>query len=558
LQHAHQHGLIHRDIKPHNLMLTRSGRVKVLDFGLARIGRAAAETSSEGITASNVIMGTPDYMAPEQTSSAHAVDIRADIYSLGCTLYHLLTGQVPFPGGTVIDKLMKHNTERPEQVEQLRPEVPHELAKVVRKMMAKEPDRRFQTPAEVAEALAEFASPAPDEAFTAQTALVSGRRPSTGASAAQGEESAAAVQNRRAIWAAIAVAVVLVVAAVGMVIYLNMFLNREGSPIAREPSGAKARPANAGRFLGNLDKEGPPLKEIRQFKGHSGAVSSVSVSPSGEFLLTGGQDKTVRLWEIASGREVRQFKGHTDMVSVVVFSPDGKQALSGGGDNTLRLWDVATGNEVRRFEGHTDAIAGIAFLPDGKSAVTAGDDQTYRLWDLATGETIRKMEEPPGEGYRFGKIAVSADGKQLAAGGKGDVVRLWNLETGELERPVATKHNGPVTGVAYYADDLAQGIVSGARNDTVMRFWLFRLNNQSVFLSHTTTGIASVAASTVKRAAVAGGADGSLSLCSIIDGHELGHAAAHQGPVFGVAFTPDGKQLVSCGKDGTVRLWEVP
>jgi WD40 repeat protein len=115
-----------------------------------------------------------------------------------------------------------------------------------------------------------------------------------------------------------------------------------------------------------------------------------------------------------------------------------------------------------------------------------------------------------------------------------------------------------VTSVAYYVDDLVQGIASGARFDTVMRFWIPRINNQSVFLNHTGTGIGSVAVSTAKRAAVASGADGSLSLCSVIDGHELGHAAAHTGPVFGVAFTPDGKQLVSCGKDGAVRLWEVP
>src|SRR5205807_443411 len=103
LQHAHQQGMVHRDIKPHNLILNRKGRVQILDFGLARLGRAAADDTGEGITASGVIMGTPDYMAPEQTSSAHEVDIRADIYSLGCTLYHLLAGQVPFPGGTVID-----------------------------------------------------------------------------------------------------------------------------------------------------------------------------------------------------------------------------------------------------------------------------------------------------------------------------------------------------------------------------------------------------------------------------------------------------------------------
>jgi Leucine-rich repeat (LRR) protein/tRNA A-37 threonylcarbamoyl transferase component Bud32 len=156
LQHACERGLVHRDIKPHNLLLTADGRtVKILDLGLARLHRPLADDRrSSVITREGVLMGTPDYVAPEQADRAHAVDIRADLYSLGCTLYFLLAGRPPFSEGTVMEKLIHHCLHEPAPVEAVRPDVPAAVAAVVRKLMAKRPEDRFQTPADAAAALA--------------------------------------------------------------------------------------------------------------------------------------------------------------------------------------------------------------------------------------------------------------------------------------------------------------------------------------------------------------------------------------------------------------------
>jgi serine/threonine protein kinase len=154
LQHAFQKGMVHRDLKPQNLMLTAKGVVKILDFGLARLAR---ERDREGgLTQENATMGTPDYMAPEQAMDAHQADIRADVYSLGCTLYCLLCGQPPFPEGTAMNKILAHMRQEPRPVRELRPDVPAGLTEVVARMMAKDPAKRPQTPAEVALALQPF------------------------------------------------------------------------------------------------------------------------------------------------------------------------------------------------------------------------------------------------------------------------------------------------------------------------------------------------------------------------------------------------------------------
>ncbi len=157
LQHAFEKGMVHRDIKPQNLILARDGKkhiVKVLDFGLAKATRE--KTDETGLTAEGIMLGTPDYVAPEQSLDAAKADIRADIYSLGCTLYYLLSGRPPFAGSSLAAVLMAHQMEEAKPLNLVRPEVPEELAAVVRKMMAKSPAKRYQTPLEVVQALSPF------------------------------------------------------------------------------------------------------------------------------------------------------------------------------------------------------------------------------------------------------------------------------------------------------------------------------------------------------------------------------------------------------------------
>jgi serine/threonine protein kinase len=157
LQHAHEEGLVHRDIKPGNLMLARKGEkatVKVLDFGLAKVTRE--EKVDGGLTSVGQALGTPDYIAPEQILDAQSADVRADIYSLGGTLYYLLTGRPPFKANSLYDIYQAHISRDADPLNLVRPEVPAELAALVAKMMAKDPARRFQTPGEVAQALTPF------------------------------------------------------------------------------------------------------------------------------------------------------------------------------------------------------------------------------------------------------------------------------------------------------------------------------------------------------------------------------------------------------------------
>ncbi len=166
LQYAHERGMVHRDIKPQNLMLTPDGQVKILDFGLARFAMETAPTplaalpADPSLTQVGIVMGTPDYIAPEQAKDAHTADIRADIYSLGCTLYDLLAGHAPFAEGTLTTKVIAHTERMPTPLNKVRGDVLPELARIVERMMAKDPARRYQSPAEVATALARFASPA--------------------------------------------------------------------------------------------------------------------------------------------------------------------------------------------------------------------------------------------------------------------------------------------------------------------------------------------------------------------------------------------------------------
>jgi tRNA A-37 threonylcarbamoyl transferase component Bud32 len=301
LQHAHEQGLVHRDVKPGNLLLAGDGTVKLLDLGLARLGAPDEADAATSLTDTGMLMGTPDYVAPEQILDSKRVDIRADLYSLGCTLYHLLTGRPPFAGGTAGQKLMQHQMVEPPAMATLRPEVPVALVAVVQKLMAKEPTERYQSPAEVAAVLDHLL----------RTGKLGGG-PFAGVAGLVGVTPGSWLGRARPSWqgrrllAAVVVAVLLLGSA-GLALWLW----------PRPPQPSYSQPEEPPRPLSPLDDLA--FKKIR----------------AEERLGTGLLPETVQVLGTHQGQ-------HGNLVRCVAFHPDGKHAFTGGSDGVVRVWDTAT------------------------------------------------------------------------------------------------------------------------------------------------------------------------------------------------------------------------
>jgi predicted Ser/Thr protein kinase len=230
LQHAHEKGMVHRDVKPQNMIVTAKGVLKLLDFGLARV--VSESRPAEAVTQAGELMGTPDYVAPEQVGDPRTADIRSDIYGLGCTLYHMLAGHPPFPGGKVMQKLARQVLTPPRPLREIRDDVPPELEAVVARMIAKDPAQRYATPAKVAQALLAFLpKPAPrPEPISAPAGAKSPKEVPASAPTkrwhADGKPSRtpiagwlARVPRRPAVIAAVAAALLAVVGVAGLVVY---------------------------------------------------------------------------------------------------------------------------------------------------------------------------------------------------------------------------------------------------------------------------------------------------------------------------------------------------
>jgi serine/threonine protein kinase len=541
LQAAHARGILHRDVKPANVLVRREGdgarwRIKLIDFGLALKQSVLRTTVSNPAARAKTIMGysvagTVDYAAPEQMGRLPGVAVGpyTDVYGFGKTCCHALF--------RTVQPLRKHWRE-----------IPEPLADLLEQCLSESPEERLANFTEVLKRIGEGTPQGGflDEGLAAVTKMVkqltdvvSPASPSqTKPPSERKEEKLAAVSK--------------------LVKQFTDVASPSSSPQTPKPPperkeewwrltpgeqrSAEERPpvSPAARPLV------PPGGELR-LAGHTDWVLSVSFSPDGRRLLTGSKDKTVRLWDVATGEEAARFEGHTDKVWSVLFTPDGRFIVSGSADRSVRLWDISSGRELRRFDARTNR--GVALSPDGRLALTGSlSDGMVRLWELETGRELRRFK---GHMSWVLGLAFSPDGRQALSGSADGTLRLWEVDSGREVRRMQG-HTDQVLGVAY--SPTGRYALSGSADRSV-RLWDLRTGRQARSFPEATDQVWSVTFSPEGGLGSWEGQEGFAGIWDLESGQMVRRLKGHAGKVLCVAFSPDGRQLVTGSVDKTLIVW---
>ncbi|HVK19132.1 MAG TPA: WD40 repeat domain-containing protein [Fimbriiglobus sp.] len=290
---------------------------------------------------------------------------------------------------------------------------------------------------------------------------------------------------------------------------------------------------------------------VRTYAGHAAKLNALGVTPDGKLLVTGSDDKTVRVWDVAGGKQLYSFQGHPEEVTAVAVRPDGKQAASGSVDGSIKLWPLSATDEHRASTEATDSVWAVAVSPDGKQIVSGGADKAVRVYDAGSGKLVKTLT-----GHKGAVPAVTFVGNAAVASASGDkLVKVWDVASGNAADLVG--HGAAVLAVA--ADGAGRLLVSGSADRSV-RGW----DPATGKVLWTWSGKSAVCALAVrtdgKRVAV-GTADGWLTLLAPAGSDApkvVGSVSAHGAGVAGVALSPDGSRAVTCGGDGLVRVWNLP
>jgi WD40 repeat protein/serine/threonine protein kinase len=578
LEHAHQQGILHRDVKPANLLLDAQGQIWITDFGLAK------EQGSDELTRTGDIVGTLKYMAPERFNGWS--DPRSDVYALGATLYELLTLRPVFEESDRVKLVERVLHESPPPLRQIDRRIPRDLETIVLKAIAKEPGERYPTAGHFAEDLRRFVAGRPILArrSNALERSWSWSKRHPGFAAATG-----------------VVAASLVAVAVTAVLYANRqrefaaeqsrtshritdlahrlersltesnrllairnfdrgqaaFENDQIGPgllwmIESWRSAVEARdPAWQHAARANLAAWQPYHARLKAVLSHDSPVDAAVFSPDGKTVLTGGDDGRAKLWDVATGQPIGQPMYHGGTVFAVAYSPDGRILLTGSADKKARRWDAATGQPIGSPISHEGEVRAVAYSPDGKTFLTGSADHMARLWDAATGQPICRPLPHSGSVIA---LAFGPDGKSfVTADYNSDTVQRWDAATGQpIGMPL--RHDEFVRTVAFSPD--GKTILTGS-HDGIAWLWDGATGGLRRRLTHLhQSSIRALAFSPDGKTFLTGGTDKAAQLWDAATVLPISPPIRHEGPVVAVAFDPDGKTFLTASSDGTVRLWD--
>lgn len=533
VHHAHQRGILHRDLKPANILLDREGQPHVTDFGLAK-----KVEGDSGLTHSGAIVGTPSYMPPEQARGEKGLTVAADVYSLGAILYECLTGRPPFRASTSLDTLIQVLDTEPAAPRSLNVNIPRDLETICLKCLQKDPKRRYESALAVAEDLERWLRHEPIQA----------RRTSWLGRAGRWCKRNPAVAGLLS-----ALVVAMVSGLIGVTFkWLEAESQRELAVAARDQAETQRqeterhrREAEGNLYVSNLGLAERELQTLnlsqadkllldcpgswrhwewyylrrllREYRArvqdHAKTVAWLAFEPKeGKRLASASYDETVKIWNTDDGTLLRTFDKHTAPVRAVAYSHDGKWIASGGYDRTVKIWDPET-LEVRWSLTNLPAfVLTLAFDPTGKYLATAGFENVIRIWDAATGTPVTTLA---GHSNHIIGLTFSRDGRFLASGGFDTSLRVWDVEKSAIRHPFLNLGE-PVVGVGFSRDGTK--VVGGTKSQIYV--WDADTGKQVFY-------------------------------------EWVQSAEGHTDQLSRLLFSPDGKRVISAGRDHRLIGWNI-